>query len=441
MGAARWSRYECAVAPSMCAAGAVAVAVAFFASSHPLVTGCWPVEARVDVLWKGGSVWYPGLIVGARGPAPCDHDVRYDDSDAERNVSGDLIRKQAVRRFAAGDAVDARWRGGDRWYAGAVSRAYGTSGRGTAYDITYVDGDAESGVDERLLRIGRLGSARAAAAFGPPTPANAENYTETLGAYLALLERKRFRVADAPGLGSLRTNAGTPLRTRTPHAAPFLRALVAMKKARGSLVNASYAGASLSPTHLTAENVLHGDAFALFRDYYAANVRDAVFRFGDAQTPLRYYAHNETAARLLQYEILPVVEALWGERLRPTYTYGSHYLGGATLPAHTDGTECAVSVSFILERDRSWPLFVQKDAHHTRFVGSMAEPPEDQCHALDAAAGGALLFSGTDRPHFRRPYGGAAFSALLLHYCPYAGCDPDPVGHRRHRPRRRTRDS
>ena len=149
---------------------------------------------------------------------------------------------------------------------------------------------------------------------------------------------------------------------------------------------------------------------------------------------MRHYAHNETASRLIQYELLPLVEELLGGvRLRPTYSYLSYYLGGADLRQHTDGEECAVSVSLIVDKPpgAEWPLYVAKRRERMKFRGHRnAHVTYSDSYAVDADAGGLIIFSGTDHVHFQPVLRDEYYSVLLLHYCPAAGCDADPFSRR-----------
>ena len=49
--------------------------------------------------------------------------------------------------FGVGTRVEARYEGGDEWYAGVVE-----SIQGDAYDVLYDDGDRETGLDKTLIR-------------------------------------------------------------------------------------------------------------------------------------------------------------------------------------------------------------------------------------------------------------------------------------------------
>merc|ERR1719352_1286757 len=76
----------------------------------------------------------------------------YDDGDEERNVSAYKIRRKAgaaaSTKLREGDAVEARYRGREKYYKGKISR----DRMDGTYDINYDDGEKELRVEERLIR-------------------------------------------------------------------------------------------------------------------------------------------------------------------------------------------------------------------------------------------------------------------------------------------------
>eukprot|EP00968_Pinguiococcus_pyrenoidosus_P006899 scaffold456_cov252-Pinguiococcus_pyrenoidosus.AAC.1 len=118
---------------------------------------------KVEARYRGGSKWFPGKITRANRDGT--YDIRYDDGDAEKGVEARMVRKaerdqqgarDSPRRrshygadaIEEGDAIEARYRGRDRWFRGRVTRKH----RDGTFDIRYDDGDREQYVESRLVR-------------------------------------------------------------------------------------------------------------------------------------------------------------------------------------------------------------------------------------------------------------------------------------------------
>lgn len=118
------------------------------------------VGDKVEARFRGGSRWFKGIIDGENPDGT--FRLLYADGDRERAVHASLIRqlgpngeeaKVAIgdsvdAAFHVGDAIEARYKRGTRWYPGVVRKA---NLNGT-FDILYKDGDAESGVPMELIR-------------------------------------------------------------------------------------------------------------------------------------------------------------------------------------------------------------------------------------------------------------------------------------------------
>ncbi|GBG28986.1 Cytidine deaminase [Hondaea fermentalgiana] len=110
---------------------------------------------RVEARFKGGSKWYKGRVtrVGAGGRA---FDIDYDDGDKERSVPASRVRRldsgssrdQDDDALAEGDRVEARFKGGSKWYKGKIVRVNADG----SYNIDYDDGDQERRVAASKVR-------------------------------------------------------------------------------------------------------------------------------------------------------------------------------------------------------------------------------------------------------------------------------------------------
>ncbi|CAK4920790.1 unnamed protein product [Aphanomyces euteiches] len=101
----------------------------------------YSVGARVDGLYAGGDVWFPGLIDGAN--ADGSYAIQYDDGEREEAVQEASVRPHVAGTFSVGSRVLSRYNGGDDWYPGVISDINCDA---ETYDIAYDDGEFEPGV-------------------------------------------------------------------------------------------------------------------------------------------------------------------------------------------------------------------------------------------------------------------------------------------------------
>ena len=84
---------------------------------------------------------------------------------------------------------------------------------------------------------------------------------------------------------------------------------------------------------LALNNILRDGVINIFSDLYKNAIKNNIFPLGDRQSN-RYKAHNESVARVLHYEILPVIEKITNKKLEPTYTYTSFYVKEVLIYHH-----------------------------------------------------------------------------------------------------------
>ena len=132
-------------------------------------------------------------------------------------------------------------------------------------------------------------------------------------------------------------------------------------------------------------------------------------RLGDRQS-CRYWAHNDPIARNLQLRMLPLVRAIVGVPVKPSYTYAVRYCRGAELPPHRDRAQCQYTVTLLLdfdgaEDDKSpWPLILYPDA---------SGPPVEFSQSI----GQAVVYLGPGILHARPPLTECSHStSVILHY-------------------------
>jgi hypothetical protein len=157
-------------------------------------------------------------------------------------------------------------------------------------------------------------------------------------------------------------------------------------------------------------NLIHPFNLAALRRYYRHSIRRGLIPLGDAQSPRRYAAHNESVARFFHHQIASAVSAVVGEAIKPSYVYVASYLSGAELKKHIDRQQCEFSVTLCLdfspepELATSWPIRLD-----TR----------EGAVTVYQALGDALVYRGTEVPHYRHVLApGRTSTSIFFHYVP-----------------------
>jgi hypothetical protein len=123
----------------------------------------------------------------------------------------------------------------------------------------------------------------------------------------------------------------------------------------------------------------------------------------DTQVPDAPSLYAEPLMERLLLDLLPRIERATGLSLFPTYSYLRVYPPGSILPRHLDRPACEVSVSLNLgyEAQSPWPLCLES-------------PSGTHCVPLEP--GSALLYRGTECPHWRESFAGKYHAQAMLHY-------------------------
>jgi hypothetical protein len=97
------------------------------------------------------------------------------------------------------------------------------------------------------------------------------------------------------------------------------------------------------------------------------------------------------------------IEATTGLGLYPTYSYLRVYKHGDVLARHRDRASCEITLSLTLgyAADAPWPLWI--------------EAP-DGIASIQMQSGDALLYRGTECPHWREAFSGEHAAQVFLNY-------------------------
>ncbi|DAZ98959.1 TPA: hypothetical protein N0F65_000491 [Lagenidium giganteum] len=119
------------------------------ASSKKRISAGDAVQAR----YKGGKKLYHGKVLRVHSDGTLD--IQYEDGDVERRVDPAMVvdnsaKSESKRSPTVGETVQARYKGGKKLYPGKVIRAHSDG----TFDIQYEDGDVEKRV-EALMIVGQ----------------------------------------------------------------------------------------------------------------------------------------------------------------------------------------------------------------------------------------------------------------------------------------------
>lgn len=105
----------------------------------------------------------------------------------------------------------------------------------------------------------------------------------------------------------------------------------------------------------------------------------------------------------LSVKLLPLVEALSGFTLYPTYSYARIYYKGSELQKHLDRPSSEITVSLCITKDEiNWPLHIQDS--------------QGQDNEIFLDVGDLVIYSGRKHLHWREPFQGTSQIQAFLQY-------------------------
>ncbi len=155
-------------------------------------------------------------------------------------------------------------------------------------------------------------------------------------------------------------------------------------------------------------SLIHPFHVAALRRYYRYLIRTGAIPLGDHQSSQRYVAYNEPVARFFHRSLTPVLSALAGEPLKPSYVYMASYRSGAELRKHTDREQCDFSITLCLDfspepaLETPWPIRLDTNR------GTVT---------VYQALGDGVAYRGIRLPHYRDRLGERQTStSIFFHY-------------------------
>lgn len=250
-------------------------------------------------------------------------------------------------------------------------------------------------------------------------PVISENFLETLNETYVKAEEKTLC---RKGLKSL---SFSNIKTQWTDVVDTIN-LIQKERVHGTILNEGLLDKDYVFDEFTpciVNNAILPSALKLIQDYVQRNINNGSYPLGDRQSN-RFKTIDDPINRILHFELLPLIEKITGEKLKPSYTYLSCYLNDpekdTALPAHTDRCDASRTVSFIMSKPEGsyWPIYFHKKKQPVKNKGRWHGDPisKDECVECDCDAGGFMIFMGEDHLHFREQITCDYYNVVLLHY-------------------------
>ncbi|MBT9545395.1 MAG: hypothetical protein IV090_08400 [Candidatus Sericytochromatia bacterium] len=159
--------------------------------------------------------------------------------------------------------------------------------------------------------------------------------------------------------------------------------------------------------YVILKHLLNPLQVAAFRDYYRRLEAANYLVTQNIDVSFRQWLHNDLALRFVHHQLLPFIQTLVPEAIKPSYSFASYYQGPG-VARHTDRPQCVWNISMMIDPQpeslENWPLCLEKPEG---VVGIML------------ASGDAALYQGRRWPHWRPDLEpGQRVTVALMHFVP-----------------------
>lgn len=136
----------------------------------------------------------------------------------------------------------------------------------------------------------------------------------------------------------------------------------------------------------------------------------------------RHYVHNNPVLDLFHSEVIAKeTQAIFGEKLKPSYSFASLYFEGKGFcPLHTDRPQCYRTIDVCINQKQPWPLFINHlDGWNENLTQDERERIKQRSVEYVLEPGDAICYSGTDHPHWRNTIDeGNSCDLVFFHFVP-----------------------
>ena len=158
--------------------------------------------------------------------------------------------------------------------------------------------------------------------------------------------------------------------------------------------------------YVKVPNLLSPEVRGIARLYMDISHRSARMVESDNQvTKGQFEEYGALLSETLLCRLSPTIEEFVKSPLIPSYSFWRLYERGAILREHVDRAACEIGVSVAIDvepRRCAWPLWLRGR--------------DDKAQAIDLKPGDAVVYFGTQVPHWRGSFGGDVQYQMFLHY-------------------------
>lgn len=156
----------------------------------------------------------------------------------------------------------------------------------------------------------------------------------------------------------------------------------------------------------------------------------------DHDTFVRRYAHNVPFLVGIHRQLTDYASEMFGEPLKPSYSFLSLYQHGGICPLHIDRPQCRFTIDYLIDQEQAepWPIRIgepMSDEQRAEFEADGASHPQTSEQIAERIAAetwsevllspnDAVCYSGTHQWHYRPKRLSGTASLVFFHFVPVA---------------------
>ena len=144
----------------------------------------------------------------------------------------------------------------------------------------------------------------------------------------------------------------------------------------------------------------------------------------------RRFANNLPFFVNIHNQLIDVASEVFGEKVKPSYSFMSLYDDGGRCPLHIDRPQCRYTIDYLIRQESKepWPICISKQMNDKQ-VRAVENPHPDDEHKqtiIDSAewtqvnlqANDAVCYSGTNAWHYRPTASHGTADLVFWHFVP-----------------------